>query len=191
MQRSCHLCVRLVRLYALPPSLTTNMGRYSQLSSKDWTAWQTKKKASHLLQSCTIAIGCEAIETQSTWPPKILSWEAATETHGHWVFLAGCHLSKSITIKFGVKLCSFESGLVKNLYQCHPFAFGLFSPLYYLSRYTCSWHFHYVPVSQRGPLWLHLSKTMYLSRCITPIILCLICMWWELVPICSVPLPVR
>lgn len=147
MQRSCHLCVRLVRLYALPPSLTTNMGRYSQLSSKDWTAWQTKKKASHLLQSCTIAIGCEAIETQSTWPPKILSWEAATETHGHWVFLAGCHLSKSITIKFGVKLCSFESGLVKNLYQCHPFAFGLFSPLYYLSRYTCSWHFH----SARSP----------------------------------------
>nr|ABK96774.1 unknown [Populus trichocarpa x Populus deltoides] len=37
MQRSCHLCVRLVRLYTLPPSLTTNMGRYSQLSSKDWT----------------------------------------------------------------------------------------------------------------------------------------------------------
>ncbi|KAJ6354127.1 hypothetical protein OIU76_003045 [Salix suchowensis] len=37
VQRSCHLCVRLVRLYALPPSLTTNMGQSSPLPSKDWT----------------------------------------------------------------------------------------------------------------------------------------------------------
>ncbi|KAJ6918207.1 hypothetical protein NC651_012444 [Populus alba x Populus x berolinensis] len=72
VQRSCHLCVRLVRLYALPPSLTTNMGQHNTRNSHQRIGLHDKQTKKPVISSkaARLLLGAKQLRHNRHGRPK-------------------------------------------------------------------------------------------------------------------------